>query len=868
MTLENAEDGADFVYTHDFAGAITSVGGSAERLTGYSEAEMRAMCLGDLLEPEFVSLALQDVVEQMGGGSPASRRIRLRGKSGKSISLDMISRLIFEKGRPIAVKGLGWEPKSQQGKPRHKVGSPARGDRSQATDFKDIHILNVRTYDSVKQVFDEFLRTGCEIFHLPTGLVHRVNGKTHEVLAARGLPPGFSMDPDSLVSSTDIGGYLGGTVLVEGAPYARLSFLSLNGGTRRFTREEHEWVELMGRGLGRQILEQQSKAEGVRAARLEADRNTLLGMVSGKQPLAQIQSHVIKMLERHSPSARAAVILFENGRVSRVTAPGMPRIYHRIVRRIPLDAPVFRSSPFLDGTFPVEQLAKVLRGHLHPAVPELLGLSAITSAPVLSGAGHLLGVLVLHHPEGVAPRPEEHGVLSSAGRLVAMGIETHELAKRLEHDKHHDPLTGLPNRERFTGMLEDIVARARRHDQAAAVLYLDLDRFGKINEVYGHSAGDELLKLVGERLKKTIGREDAVARLAADEFAVALAGLSNGEAALLKPAAFIETMRLPFLLADGQEVFATASIGVSIFPRDADTASALLRRGEHAMHAAKQQGRNDWKHAGTEQEPPAPELEIIDALRRALENGELKLHYQPILTMDEVLAGLEALLVWNHPKRGRISPAVFIPLAEEAGLIQQIGTWVLEEVCRQNAVWQSAGYAPILVAANVSALQFGRPEFFDAVRSAIDKTGLNPEWLELELTETVVSRDIEESAKSIRKLREIGVRISIDDFGMGGSTLNALSQLPLDTLKIDRSFVRDLASADASLPLVQAIVTLGHNLKLQVIAEGVETREQMEILKSTGCDKMQGHLYGTAAAPELIEPILALSDRTMKQLTV
>jgi len=860
------EDNADLVYTHDFAGAIVSARGSVERITGYSEGEVRGMQLGDLLEPEFCAQALQDVMEQIGGGAPVQRRMMLRSKSGKRVAMQVLSRILYENGRPVAVEGLGWEARQRRlsSKAKSKSAASKVDSDSFTTQLRHIHRLNVRTYGSLPEVFEEFLKSGCDIFHLSSGLIHKTPEEGNEIVGAWNLPAGFTLTASALMSAANIGSYLGAPILVDGNLFGRLSFFSQAGPTRRFSSEEREMVELMGRGLGRVILEHQFRAQSGQAARLEKDRSGLLDMLFSNRPLGEIMVHLVKMIETQSPGARGSVIIFNQASGSQVIAPSLGPLYHRVAGKIDPYSDAFRNSPMLTGVRSEPDLARALPACTHPRLLEEMGLGAAISAPILSDSERRLGLILLHYARGTQPRAEDRSLLTMASRAAALGIEQQELAKRLAFQAQHDPMTGLPNRERLTEMLEEALAVERRRGGTAAVLFLDLDRFKQVNDALGHTVGDQLLKKVAERLQGMVGPDDIVARIAADEFALVLAGLEGAKEVFRKPGEFLEAMRKSFHVED-QEVFATASIGVSVFPRDGDDAAVLLRKAERAMQCAKKQGKNDWRHSGQEHvTPPTQNLEMETALRHAIENSELRLNYQPILDMKEELVGLEALLVWNHPKLGRISPAVFIPLAEEAGLIQQIGTWVLHEVCRQNAHWQKQGYAPIRVAANISALQFSRPEFFDAVRTAIDQSKLSPEWLELELTEGVIIQEFAESVQSIRKLRELGVRISVDDFGTGYSSLNYLHELPLDTLKIDRSFLRNLSAEGGSLPVVQTIISLAHNLHLQVIAEGVETLEQLEVLRRVGCDKIQGHLYGAAVPSCDIEAILSKPDRFLR----
>ncbi len=839
MAINNpavAEETADLVCTHNFEGAILSVDGPLEKLTGYTLQEAGHMRLSDLIEPAYFEQALQDVIDQIGGGAPVLRRMVLRTKSGGRVTCETFSRILFDKGKPIAVRWMAWQPRPDPSPDRDRPTDPELESRLArfSKHLKHLHRLNVRKYSSLDQVFDDFLRTGCEIFNLPAGLIHSSSPSGQQVRASHGLPEGFTVASDGF----DVGSQLSAPILVDGNLYGRLSFLSVTGPRRRFSPEEREIVEMMGRSLGRSIFEHQIRADSGRAARLERDRNEMLEMIAANEPIEAVLEHLVRMIERQCAGGRVAVILLEEQRVAQVIAPGLPRFYSRLASRI--------EAVTEDGerNSPAAQRNALLRR---------LGIETAASAPLLSGSGQLLGLLALHFPEGRTARAEDQSLLDTAARLAAIAIEKRQLAGRLEHQVTHDDLTGLPNR---LYLIERIAEAIRSNAGEFKVLYLDLDRFKQINDALGHAVGDQLLRLVGERLREVTGVAGFVARLAGDEFAVLLGSLAEAMPERPEPAGFLEMMRRPFLIG-GREVFATASIGVSQYPRDGEEPELLLRNAERAMQQAKRHGKNDWRQFTRElQTAPLDALEVENALRHALDNGEFLLRYQPIVLMDGTLDGFEALLSWDHPVLGWISPSMFIPLAEEAGLISEIGTWVLEQVCAQGAAWRRLGYAPVRVAVNVSALQFGRPGFFEAVRSAIVNNQMEAQWLDLELTESVVLRDIEASSALMQRLRAMGVRVSIDDFGTGYSSLSYLRRLPLDTLKIDRAFLRDLTSPGGSMPLVQTIVNLAHQHSLEVIAEGVETQDQLDLLRAAGCDKAQGHLFGRPQPAASVEPLL------------
>ncbi|MGJ5820695.1 putative bifunctional diguanylate cyclase/phosphodiesterase [Paludibaculum fermentans] len=404
-----------------------------------------------------------------------------------------------------------------------------------------------------------------------------------------------------------------------------------------------------------------------------------------------------------------------------------------------------------------------------------------------------------------------------------------------------DTLTGLVR----GGALEEVLERRihERPEQAVGVCVLGIDRFRHINDLLGYDAGDRILREVADRLSRWLPANGSLARLGGDEFAIVLPGLEE-RAAMLSGAAILNILEPPIAL-DQREIFASASLGLSLYPEDGGSAAMLLRRASLAVARAKARGGGVLERATNPNGlRPEERYQMEGALRRALENNELSLRYQPQVDRDGKLRGLEALLVWNHPELGRVQTETFIRLAEEIGVIAPIGAWVLESSCRQMMAWRQAGLAVPRVAVNVSPLQFACPGFVDMVRGVLRDTGLNGDALELEITEGTILRDIEESAARMRELRAEGVRIAIDDFGVGYSPLTYLHRLPLDVVKVDRTFVSEITKPSGSLPVVHTITVLAHHRGLEVVAEGVETEGELELVRAARCDMVQGYLIG------------------------
>ena len=479
-------------------------------------------------------------------------------------------------------------------------------------------------------------------------------------------------------------------------------------------------------------------------------------------------------------------------------------------------------------------------------------VSILSSA--LSSAGQPLGTLEFGGAEDIALTPSAHDrdvlelMAQALGHAIYTGRlenERAQLTNYLAHQLRHDPLTGLPNRLGVVEYLERTIG-GEGSPSPLAVLFLDLDQFKQINDTLGHSAGDELLRQVAARLADELEPGDVAARIGGDEFTFLIAGEPSEDELAARVRILLGCLREPYVI-DDIELFITASIGISLCPRDGSDPKILMQRADSAMYRVKQHGKNDFEFYRTETAARASNrLELETQLRRAIDNGELDMRFQPILDLDRTLESLEVLLSWQNAKFGNVGPARFIPIAEESGMIISIGRWVLHQACKQNMEWAKAGYVPARIAVNVSALQFSRSDFYGMVANVLEETGMPPQCLELELTESLVMKDLEESARRMDRLRDLGIGLSIDDFGTGYSSLSYLRRLPVDTLKIDRSFLTELTSSATSLPLIQTIVVLAHNMGLSVVAEGVETEEQFAVLKAIGCDRVQGHLFGEA----------------------
>ena len=441
------------------------------------------------------------------------------------------------------------------------------------------------------------------------------------------------------------------------------------------------------------------------------------------------------------------------------------------------------------------------------------------------------------------------------GRDVLV-VSLHDLTERkryesrIEHLASHDALTGLPNRALLHDRVEQTILHARRTGSRVALMYVDLDQFKLVNDSWGHPAGDALLIEVGRRLRAAMREGDTVARLGGDEFVVLLSDLARPGDSAVVARKIAGALASPLAL-DGRDVQVTASVGIAIWPEDGESLEALLQCADVAMYRAKDEGRNGYQCCSGEMGAQArARVELETGLRQALERAELRLHYQPQVELASgQVSGCEALLRWERPGRGLVSPAQFIPVAEESGLIVPIGEWALRAACREAAGWGAAGLGRIKVAVNLSARQFRQGSVVETVRAALADSGLPPACLELEITESVVARDLDQVVKALEQVRRMGVSVAIDDFGTGYSSLAYLRTLPIQKLKIDRSFIKGIGEDREAAALVGEIVRLAHVLSLEVVAEGVETPAQAAFLREAGCEKMQGYLFSRPVPP-------------------
>lgn len=439
---------------------------------------------------------------------------------------------------------------------------------------------------------------------------------------------------------------------------------------------------------------------------------------------------------------------------------------------------------------------------------------------------------------------EEQKLAQSLGTHLYMAVMQRRVEAMIRHQASHDPLTGLPNRLLFNERLSLALASAHQNGEMLAVIFLDLDRFKNVNDTLGHPVGDLLLQSVSRRLTNCLRVGDSMARWGGDEFTVLLYNINTPEEATKICQLIIQSLSTPFDF-EGLELYIKASLGIALAPYDGEDAETLLKNADAAMYKAKQKGRNNYQfYTQAIGSKVSEDLNLENHLYKALKNSEFVLHYQPQINLNTgKIVGMEALIRWQHPERGLIPPDRFIPLAEETGLICQIDEWVMRTACLQNRAWQLLGLPPMRIAVNLSARQFLQPHTVQTIAEILSETKLNPEYLEIEITESIAMTDVSFTVSVLQQLQDMGINISLDDFGTGYSSLWSLKNFPLNNLKIDKSFVADLVTGSSGATIVKLAIALGQGLNLQVIAEGVETAEQLAFLRSHQCDIGQGYFF-------------------------
>ena len=577
------------------------------------------------------------------------------------------------------------------------------------------------------------------------------------------------------------------------------------------------------------------------AREMERERASILEMVSTRAALSRTLEKIVALASRCHLEAGAAVWTGNAGEAHFHVAANLPQELSEALKLHPPPS----SGP--DGW-------EEFRGY-SGKLAAAFGFEASPAKELREASGERIGMLQMFAPAGRAV--DWQATLDQMAQLAAVAIENSLLYERLAFQAQHDTLTGLPNRLLFQDRVQQATRVAQRHGKKAAVIWLDLDKYKQINDTLGHRVGDEVLCEVARRLQTCLRQSDSVARVGGDEFAILAPELAQPEDAERVAAAILSAFTPPFQLASHQTNL-TASLGISMFPEHGEDPITLLRNADLAMYSAKRAGGGTFRMFRSALSDSMQRQVLLEQeLKTALEHNELSLEYQPLLDRNGRLDGVEALLRWNNPEAGQVSPVEFIPISEETGMIPSIGEWVTQTACRNAARWLQEGYDVPRIAVNVSALQFADGKFTALVERILRECGLPPSRLELEITETALMDNLDGVIEQIEPLRRLGVRFAIDDFGTGYSSLSHLQNLPVDIVKIDRSFIKDLQpGAVGCTTLVRGIIALAHNLGLQVVAEGVETAEQLALLNTLGCDLNQGFFLHRPMSVEALEELL------------
>lgn len=583
-----------------------------------------------------------------------------------------------------------------------------------------------------------------------------------------------------------------------------------------------------------------------RRERLEtfnSGRNRLLERVAEGNGLEGILAQLAYETEQSVPDSLCAILLSETHDSSATVAPNVaPELVAYLQTILPrsLDSnPV--NGPQNHDVLWIRDYDPKMRVTFADVWAQ--GFRAILAAPISEPKRTPLGVIALILRDQREPSPFAKEVLLSASRVAAVALGHERMQDELFRRAHYDALTELPNRVLFEDRLNQAVALAARRTSSVGVLCIDLDGFKQVNDHYGHEAGDWLLKQVAQRLSSQLRKSDTVARLGGDEFVAIIHDTRNGEGVTKVTESFVQLLAQPYVFGS-ITLRTTASIGVAVFPVDGTSGEELQRYADMAMYRAKECGRNLYQMYSTDLGDRLARRKQIELhLQDALESDGFELAYQPIYTVSNNLVGLEALVRFRSPELKSLSPTEFIRVAEQTGWILPVGEWVLRDACRQAKQWQLEGLTPVPIAVNISAVQLVRTDFASRLAQILAEFGLAPEWLHVEITETAIMSDFEEGGHQLRALAEMGIDISIDDFGTGHSSLSYIHRLPIKTLKIDRSFVMRLTNSNESKAIVRAIVAMARSLELKVIAEGVETQEQLEAVALAGCDVVQGYLF-------------------------
>ena len=715
---------------------------------------------------------------------------------------------------------------------------------------------------------DEFIARSREVTYSPgQGLAGRV-WQSGKPLWVDDVSKDPRITPHGIAAASGLRGTFLFPVTAEGQTVGVFTFISRE--VREPDERMQQAVRVIGSQIGQFVQRKRSEQTSLRLARMFAALSATNDAILHAQTPQELYQQVCDAAVHGGRFSNTSIFLVEPGdaRVKAVAGAGrvpldLSASYISIDESIPegrgLVGIAFRTrKPCVSNDFLNDERTRPWHEIGHKA-----GCRAAAALPLVQG-GRSVGAVLIHYDELNAFDDEIVKLLERMVENVSFALDNFERAaervraqERIEYLATHDGLTDLPNRTMFSQVLNLAISSAQRYNRHFAVLFVDLDRFKIINDTLGHEAGDMLLQEMSRRLKEQLRSSDVVARLGGDEFVILVQEVNEPEQVAIVARKLLSTVIKPVMVLE-QECRVTASIGISMYPTDAQDEQGLMKNADVAMYLAKEEGKNNFQFYSKDIKTQSLErLTLETSLRQALERGEFFLHYQAKLDLTSgMITGVETLVRWQHPALGMVSPLQFIPLAEETGLIVPIGRWVLQTACAQNVAWQRAGLPPVCMAVNLSPRQFNDENLLSDIASVLRETGMAPELLELEITESMVMGNIDRAAKQLTAIKQMGVRLAIDDFGTGYSSLAQIKRFPIDTIKVDRSFIREVPRDSEDMAITKAIIAMGKSLSLTVVAEGVETREQQAFLRENACDEMQGFYFSKPVAPEQFAELL------------
>lgn len=594
--------------------------------------------------------------------------------------------------------------------------------------------------------------------------------------------------------------------------------------------------------------------------KLLVGQNNVLEMIAKGYPLSDILDSIIYLVEEISNGGKCSILLVnENGRKLVLgSAPNLPVEYSKKINgiRIAPSEGSCGSAAYFNHPIIVSDIANDSLWENYQEIALKYGLKSCWSSPICDNQRKVLGVFGLYHDEPRFPEKEDMKLLEKATQLTSLVVQHYQAEERINFMSFYDDLTKLPNRRLFDKKVNNVIKNNKSaQGQMFGIMFLDLDRFKLINDTLGHCIGDLLLKSVGERLQSCISDKDTPARQGGDEFSILVNDISKNEVSLIAER-ILKELSKPYFI-EGHEIFITPSIGISLYPFDGENAEELLRKADVSMYQAKKRGRNSFQFYHSKFDKKTyDQLELENELRKALDKNEFILHYQPIIDLStNKVSGVEALIRWAHPKHGLVPPDRFIPIAEETGMIVSIGEWALKTACRQLKKMHTYGLKT-MVSINISFRQFYQPNLIFVVNQILKETGIDPQNITIEITESMTI-DVDSAMTILNDLKNLGIKISIDDFGTGYSSLSYLKKFPIDYLKIDQSFIRDIDISNYDRNIATTIILMAQNLGVGVIAEGVETSEQLEFLRLYNCNEAQGFLFSKPLSAEELKKFLA-----------